>query len=223
MAYLNRALTNLRAEVDACWPNRDRSSDGWIGDEAHQGTSSDHNPDPAGQPDAGSVDAWDMDEDGVDVRHIIDRFERHEASQYWIYNREIANRNDGWTRRPYTGSNPHDKHVHFNTRESHEGSTEPWGIGDEMDPKSTHDAVWVDYPAGEYYDDDGDLIKDSSTPKDALFKAAGRAAEARDRVKDVQEQVGALDDHMGALEQRMIVLEEGMAELLRRVPDAPAG
>lgn len=126
--YLNRALTNLRAEVDGVWPNRDRTSDGTIGDEAHQGSSSDHNPDPDG-----SVDAWDMDEDGVDCWYIIDKFEQHEAAGYWIYERLIAKRSNGWRRDNYTGSNPHDRHVHFNTREGYEDSDEPWEIGeDEM-------------------------------------------------------------------------------------------
>src|SRR5689334_3811705 len=54
--YLNRALTAFRAAVNSAYPHRDKSSDGTIGDAAHQATSSDHNPDRDG-----SVDAWDMD------------------------------------------------------------------------------------------------------------------------------------------------------------------
>lgn len=126
--YLNKALTNFREEVNRRWPNRDKRSDGTIGDAAHQATSSDHNPDPDG-----SVDAWDMDVDGVDVWECINAAIQHESIQYIIYNGRITSRSWGlgnW--RTYTGSNRHDKHVHFNTRESHENSDKPWFKEEDM-------------------------------------------------------------------------------------------
>lgn len=120
--YLNPALTNFRREVNARWPNRDKASDGTIGDAAHQATNSDHNPDSDG-----SVDAWDMDVDGVDVQACINAALKHESIQYVIYNRRITSRTWGlgvW--RDYDGRSPHTEHVHFNTRSSYENSKKPW-------------------------------------------------------------------------------------------------
>jgi hypothetical protein len=129
---LNPALTSFREAVNAAYPGRDKTSDGTVGDLAHQATDSDHNPDPDG-----SVDAWDMDVqlDGPDkpppaedLEHLKQVFEVHESSKYWIHNRVIASRDTNWKRFPYTGLNPHDKHIHFNTRPSHENSSAPWVI-----------------------------------------------------------------------------------------------
>ena len=38
------ALKQLMAEVNARWPNRDRTTDGTIGDYKHSLTTSEHNP-----------------------------------------------------------------------------------------------------------------------------------------------------------------------------------
>lgn len=150
--YLNRALTTFRNEVNVRYPNRDKASDGWIGDPAHQATSSDHNPDPAGQVDAGSVDAWDMDVElngtgkpyKEDLWVVINAALKHEAIQYVIYDSRITSRTWGlgvW--RAYDGPNPHDKHVHFNTRESHETSTKPWLPPKEEKPMNADDFLKI--------------------------------------------------------------------------------
>lgn len=135
--YLAPSLAVLRDEVDTRWPWRDRASDGTIGDEAHQGTNSDHNPNSRD-----SVDAWDMDKDGVAVGEVIAAFQRHPSSNYWIWNREIADKDDGWRRRPYNGDNPHTQHVHFSIRQTAtaEQDTRSWGLVDNM-PLTTEQAV----------------------------------------------------------------------------------
>lgn len=135
--YLNPALTRFRAAVDAAWPNRDRASDGTIADDFHSATS-DHQPDPDG-----SVDAWDMDVDGVPVEHLKAVFEAHESSLYWINNDQIARRATGWKREPYANyagpdRNKHEKHVHWNTRQSHETSTAPWEVAMPINVTDVH-------------------------------------------------------------------------------------
>jgi hypothetical protein len=123
--YLAPSLSVLRGEVDTRWPRRDHTSDGTIGDEAHQSRESDHNPNSRG-----SVDAWDMDKDGVNVTEVIAAFQQHPSSHYWIWNRQIADRDTGWRRRPYSGDNPHTQHVHFSIRQTAaaEQNRQAWGL-----------------------------------------------------------------------------------------------
>lgn len=124
MAYLNLALTNFRTEINQRWSNRDKASDGWIGNAAHQATKSDHNAESDG-----SVDAIDIDVDGIDVAAVLAAAIGHEATAYVIYNRQITSRNMSgglgvW--HPYTGSSPHTEHIHVSSRDSYERSTKPW-------------------------------------------------------------------------------------------------
>lgn len=127
--YLAPSLSALCREVNARWPDRDLASDGTIGDAAHSARDSDHNPN-----DRNSVNAWDMDKDGVDVDTVIKAFERHPSSHYWIWNRQIADRDTGWQKRSYSGDNPHTQHVHFSIRQTlaAEQDTSSWGIGGDM-------------------------------------------------------------------------------------------
>lgn len=123
--YLAPMLETGRTEVNRRWPNRDKASDGTIGDEAHQGTRSDHNPNSRG-----SVNAWDIDVNGVDIPEILSAFERLPGAHYWIYNRRIADADNDWRPVQYTGSNPHTLHAHLSIRQSvlAEQDTRPWGI-----------------------------------------------------------------------------------------------
>lgn len=123
--YLAPSLATGRAEVNKRWPNRDRASDGTIGDAEHATRQSDHNPNARE-----SVNAWDMDKDGVDVDVVIDAFMRHPSAHYVIWNRRIADADNGWRWLAYDGKNPHTQHVHFSIRQTFaaEQDTRPWGI-----------------------------------------------------------------------------------------------
>lgn len=134
---LARALEKLRAQVNVKWPDRSKNSDGSIGDEAHASRSSDHN---AWIRDGGVgvVTAIDITHDprnGFDSYAFADMLVKHRDSRikYIISNRRIASGNDGpraWEWRRYTGSNPHDHHVHISVQvdKAHYDDTRDWII-----------------------------------------------------------------------------------------------
>lgn len=122
-------LRNFRAQLDRRWPDRDRTSDGWIGDEAHQGRTSGHNPDDT----KGSRPAWDGDPDkipevraedidtdlhdpDVTMQDVVDHLIRlpglELVCRYLILDRKIYHERNNFGPVPYTGD-PHDKHLHF--------------------------------------------------------------------------------------------------------------
>ncbi|MGC5331002.1 hypothetical protein [Micromonospora sp. DT62] len=202
--YLNRALSNFRNEVNSRWPNRDKTSDGTIGDKAHQNTNSDHNPDSDG-----SVDAWDMDVDGVDVWACISAAIAHEATQYIIYNRRITSRNKpgglgAW--HPYTGANPHDKHVHFNTRSSHENSTKGWFPEEDMPLDNTDvQKMWT-----------WDLV--NGPAKEEAYKVVLRAANSATAAVTEVRALGAKVDQIFATPPGSVTItDEQLERVLRKV------
>lgn len=126
MATLAPSLRNLFNEIDAAWPNRDRRTDGWIGDAAHQARQSDHNPDSRG-----IVHAIDVDKDGIDPMYVVEQcISENRPTEYVIWNRQIWSRTRDFAPRPYTGSNPHTDHIHVSIRygTAWEAATWSWGI-----------------------------------------------------------------------------------------------
>lgn len=142
MATLVPCLVKLRAEFNAINPDRDKSSDGWIGDEAHQASRSDHNPDSRGL-----VHAIDVDETGpwdgesfmakVDRVRTAHRDGKDDRLTYIIYEGRIASAKYGWVWRTYSGASPHDKHAHFSADDlpSRENSTRSFGVARPAPPK----------------------------------------------------------------------------------------
>lgn len=134
---LAKSLETLRKQVNVEYPNRSKDSDGSIGDEAHASRSSDHNPwikDPAGGPNV--VSAIDITHDpkgGFDSYLFAEmlRHNRDDRIKYVISNRKIFSATqDAWNWRPYSGSNPHDHHVHISVREDkgHYDNIRPWTL-----------------------------------------------------------------------------------------------
>lgn len=128
--FLAPSLVGLRAEINARWPSRDKTSDGWIGDAAHSARESDHNPD-----DNGMVHAIDVDKDGIEVAVVLAATIGDPRVNYVIHDRVIYSRVRNFRPVPYTGSNPHTKHIHISilyTAQAEQGSAR-W-LEDEMTP-----------------------------------------------------------------------------------------
>lgn len=123
------SLEKLRAQVNAKFPNRDKSSDGTIGDASHSAHESDHNPDTCG-----IVHAMDLTHDpasGFDSYAFADMMllARDSRVKYIISNRRIASGNGGpapWTWRHYSGINPHDHHVHVSVNSNNGDDDREW-------------------------------------------------------------------------------------------------
>ena len=132
---LNNALTAWRNAYNERLPGRGTDSDGAIADAAH-GSSSQHQQDSDGTVDANDMDVnvlGSSDANGTDDElRVLEAmkldFERdpHNRGHLWIHNREIAQHDNGWSENYYGGSNPHDHHVHWESRQDHEDDGREW-------------------------------------------------------------------------------------------------
>lgn len=122
---LAQSLKHLKRQVDRGAPGRRRDSDGAIGDAAHATRNSDHNPWVLDGGE-GVVTALDITHDpagGCDAGALAEaiRASRDRRVKYVIWNRRIASASvvggvPAWEWRPYSGRNPHTRHVHISVK-----------------------------------------------------------------------------------------------------------
>lgn len=136
------SLDTLRRQFNTAYPDRDRSSDGTIGDAAHASTWSDHNPNAEGVVCALDIDT---DLDGTDdsndptMEAIVEnvRLNPHPDLKYVIFQSRIFS---SYARspygpfewRPYSGD-PHTSHVHVSVGQGPDGRSAP-GTYDDTTP-----------------------------------------------------------------------------------------
>jgi hypothetical protein len=130
---LSKAAEQLRSEINAKYPKRDKRSDGWIGDTAHNARKSDHNPDKQGW-----VRAIDIDSDLVkssskeswllaeQIKTIALKGDKRIS--YVIHQHRIASPLKNWVWRVYKGSNPHVSHIHISFTKSGDLNGKVFGI-----------------------------------------------------------------------------------------------
>jgi len=112
-------LDILLAQINKYAPNRSKLSDGSIGDAAHAARLSDHNPVKFPFCATPLVTARDFTHDpdgGFNAGWLAGRLVNlnDPRIKYIIWNRQIWEKGTGW--KPYTGPNPHTKHVHVSVK-----------------------------------------------------------------------------------------------------------
>ena len=116
---LSKSAIQLREQIDDAFPDRDRTSDGWIGDTRHAARKSDHNPDEQGWVRAIDIDRElsgkrkpDVMPDLADLIRLYGKSYPKRIS-YVIFDGKIASAKKGWAWRPYDGINKHNHHCHI--------------------------------------------------------------------------------------------------------------
>lgn len=112
------AIAVLR-QATALWPKRKKASDGLLPSLAHihQNPNSDHNSGLA-------VDLTNDPARGVNCKDLFIKLREDKRVDYLIFNRRIWSARNG--ERDYTGSNPHEKHLHISIKAEHSKDTSPW-------------------------------------------------------------------------------------------------
>lgn len=121
---LCKAGQQLREQFDDSYRDRDRTSDGWIGDTRHAARPSDHNPDSQGIVRAIDIDRDlsgmakpDLMPDVADqIRLCAKAGDKRIA--YVIFDGRIASAKKGWRWRSYDGANKHNHHCHISFNKS---------------------------------------------------------------------------------------------------------
>jgi len=109
-------------QATAISPSRKKASDGLLPSAAHrsQSPNSDHNT-------GFAVDLTDDPKHGIDCADIFQKLKEDKRVKYLIFKGKIwsverADEGD----RDYTGSNPHNKHLHISINGSMGNDTSPW-------------------------------------------------------------------------------------------------
>jgi hypothetical protein len=116
---LSKAAIQLREQCDDSFPDRDRTSDGWIGDTRHAARKSDHNPDEQGWVRAIDIDRDlfkgskpDIMGDLADQLRALSKSKKDQRINYIIFDGFIYSAKFRFIKRKYTGANKHTKHMH---------------------------------------------------------------------------------------------------------------
>ena len=110
----------LRDQINRAFIDRDKTSDGWLGDTRHSSRKSDHNPDANGVVFAIDIDRDlsgkakpDLMPDLVDQIRVFAKSDKLKRFSYIIFDGKIASAKSLWKWRTYSGINKHNHHAHI--------------------------------------------------------------------------------------------------------------
>lgn len=180
-------------EANALAPSRSKSSDGIIGDAAHAGTASDHNPDSRG-----IVHAIDLTHDpfhGWDCARRSEqiRLARDPRTLYVIFNGRWFHglRGGEWGHpifvwEPYHGSSPHAEHMHVSVEygEHFENDVHGWWGGDDM--TAEEHAILVKLAK-----DQAKLVAEINVVREDFHNVGLKLNAMDDEIKAIKAKVGA--------------------------------
>ena len=132
--WLSQAAVQFRKQVDECYPDRNRKSDGWVASLAHlsRASKSDHNPDPK----TGCVRALDitarLSDDKRIAASLADQIrlygKNHGRIAYVIFEGKIASPVLRWRFRKYKGYSPHNHHIHISFKKDQDTNSAEFDI-----------------------------------------------------------------------------------------------
>lgn len=232
------SLEALRAEFNSVFPNRDKTSDGGIGDQAHATGSSGHNPDETGQPedyDADSIDevrARDFDADlrhpTVDMERVCQylvgecRAGRMTWIKYLIFNRRIWRASAGWKQEAYTGASPHTEHLHVSCKPdtASENNTRPVGLATLVEVDMDQNELLIGnqaYPNRTK----GDAYADLMNFIDSAFWANPQYARRGPEANSWFAQLGTMAKAFPAMQQQLQAVAAGQTALATNLAALP--
>ena len=112
------AISVLR-QATALRPKRKKASDGLLPSAAHRAAS------PSSDHDTGfAVDLTHDPEHGIDCFDLFEKLRADKRVKYLIFTGKIWSIKNGEYK--YTGSNPHNKHLHISIKDTHGDDKSPW-------------------------------------------------------------------------------------------------
>lgn len=236
-----RSLEKLRDQINAAFPNRNKASDGTIGDADHQNRNSDHNP----WYGPGIVTAMDITHDpahGVDIDRLTDELQRSRDSRikYVIANNMIMSGAGGpspWVWRAYSGSNPHTKHFHLSVVASPAcDDTRPWNLPSLKEDDVSYDDAYKaqrDFWTGKWHEprvpgDQPDvsrddmlsnvdagvytaLVKKHENAKGKKYQLHEYAVNTNDRLVDIEGDMASVKSDLASIKAMLQQLTQGQS------------